>query len=139
MKTILAVFLLALSSTAFCADRISLPAEGFSSAESIINCEAQVARLKGIQKVRDKTGTGYRQINPGSDSFVYLFTGPAEPAHPAMIKITLHPMANPRQPQEGEVEFFASYAGPEAAFRAWSQKVLYDLGRGFATGVMENH
>jgi hypothetical protein len=138
VKKILAIFLFALASSAFGSDHIPLPAEGISSAESIINCEAQVAKLKSFQKFGDKAGTGYGQINPGLDSFVYFFTTSAEPAHPAMIKITLHPMADPRQPQESEIEFFASYAGQEADFRAWSKRVLFDFGRGLATGVMKS-
>lgn len=138
MKKTLAIVLLALTGTAFGSNKIVLPSEGRSSAESITNCEAQVARLANFKKSSDKTGTGYGQMHPSSDSFVYLFTTPAEPAHPAMIKITLHPMANPQNPQDGDFEFFASYAGDEAAFTAWSKKVLFDFGRGFATGVMKN-
>lgn len=137
MKTILATILLALAGLAFAADHVTLPTEGISSAESIVNCEAQVARLENFEKLAAKTETGYRQINVGSDSFVYIFTTPAEPAHPAMLKITLHPMANPRQPQEGDIEFFGSHAGRDAQFRAWSKRVLFDFGRGFANGVMK--
>lgn len=139
MKKTIAILLFALASTAFGSDRIALPAADMSSAESIAQCESQVTRLKGFEKFGDKTGTAYRQINPGSDSFLYLFTTPAEPAHPAMLKITLHPMADPRQPKEGEIEFFTSYAGNKTAFLAWSKKVVFDFGRGLATGVMKGN
>ncbi|GGY49388.1 hypothetical protein [Pseudoduganella albidiflava] len=135
MKNTLAVLLFTVATWAFGADPITLPAAGPASAASIFHCEAQLASSSHFEKV----GNGaYRQINVGADSFIYIFTVPTEPAHPAMIKITLHPMADPRQPQESEIEFFASYAGKETDFDAWSEKVLHDFGRGFATGVMEN-
>lgn len=135
MKNSVAVLLFIFASFAFGADQITLPAAGPASAESIFHCEAQLASSSHFEKVGDGA---YRQINGGADSFIYIFTVPTEPAHPAMIKITLHPMADPRQPQESEIEFFASYAGAEAHFDAWSERVLHDFGRGFATGVMEN-
>lgn len=139
MRKAFFIFLFAFASNALGSDSISLPAEGNSSAESILKCESQIASLKSFQQTRDKMGTGYKQINPGSDSYVYVFTTSAEPAHPAMIKITLHPMVNPRSPQDKEVEFFGSYAGKEEDFLAWGRRVTYDLGRGFATGVMKDN
>jgi hypothetical protein len=124
--------------------RIRLGQYRFADARPCFGRKHRPVRVPGgcvekFQKQGDKTGTGYGQINPGSDSFVYFFTTPAVPAHPAMIKMTFHPMADPRHPQEKDIEFFAAYAGKEEDFQVWSRKVLYDLGRGFGTAVSKQN
>ena len=116
---------------------IELPPAGQASPASIRECESQVAKLPGVKKVQAANGTGYTQINPGSDSFAYLFTSEGEPAHPAMIKVTIHPMRDPLHPQKDEVEFHESYASTEAKYVAWRKRVLFEFGRGFAEGAYE--
>jgi hypothetical protein len=139
VKKTLLLLLAAFAGGASGSDRIALPTPGRSSAASIIQCQSQVAASKKFQKSGDQTGTGYQQINRGADSFVYLFTGPAEPAHPAMIKMTFHPMADLRHPQENDIEFFGAYAGKEEDFLLWSRKIMYDFGRGFGTAVSKKN
>ncbi|GJJ00096.1 hypothetical protein RugamoR64_06340 [Duganella rhizosphaerae] len=138
MKIIFFISLFFISEMAFCADEITLPAEGFSSAESIRNCESQLAKLEKYQKKVRKTTNGYTKIDPNSDSFIYVFTTSSEPAHPAMIKITLHRMADVRHPAPSEIETFGSYAGKEKDFLAWGNRVTYELGRGFGDAVNGN-
>jgi hypothetical protein len=116
---------------------VELPPSGQVLAEAILNCEVQVAKLEGIQKAGDATVNGYVKLNRGADSFVYFFTGPSEAAHPSMIAITLHPMRDPLRPQKEEIEFHESYASSEEQFVAWRKRVLFEFGRGFATGAYE--
>ncbi|GJJ05239.1 hypothetical protein RugamoR64_57770 [Duganella rhizosphaerae] len=112
-----------------------LPPEGFSSAEAIRKCEAHLAQLASYQKKVSETANGYTKIDPNANSFIYIFTTAAEPAHPAMIRITLHRMADFRHPAPSEIETFGSYAGNESDFLAWGSRVTYDLGRGFGDAV----
>jgi hypothetical protein len=137
MKKILGILLCTVASTVFGSDGITLPKEGYSSAESIRNVELQLMRSKEFQKSGDKYGHAYALINPASDSFIYFFTTPAERAHPAMVKMTIHPMADPRHPREDEIETFGAFAGTAEDFGAWSYRIGRELGRGFAEAVMK--
>jgi hypothetical protein len=138
MRKIFFISILFIAKLAFGADEIALPPEGFSSAESIRKCEVQLAQLESYQKKVNETANCYTKIDPNADSFIYVFTTPAEPAHPAMIRITLHRMADFRQPAQSEIETFGSYAGKEDDFLAWGSRITYDLGRGFGDAVNGN-
>jgi hypothetical protein len=116
---------------------VELPPAGRVPAESIRECEDRVARVPDIQRFEHDSGADYAKVDVRGDSFFYSFTGPTEAAHPAMLVITIHPMADPVHPQEHEVEFHGSYAGSEEAFVAWQRRVSYEFGRGFAHGVRE--
>lgn len=129
--------LFAFASTAFGSDGITLPAEGHTSAESIRNVESQLLQSKRFQQSGDKYGHSYALINPAADSFIYFFTTPAEPAHPAMVKMTIHPMIDPRHPRDNEIETFGAYAGKAEDFGAWSYRIGRELGRGFGAAVMK--
>lgn len=135
MRRIFFILVMFIAKLAFGADEITLPSEGFSSAESIRKCEAQLAQLESYQKKVSETTNGYTKIDPNADSFIYIFTTPAEPAHPAMIRITLHRMADFRRPAHNEIEIFGSYAGNETEFLAWGNRVTYEVGRGFGDAV----
>ena len=137
MKKILGVVLLSFVGTAFGTDGIRLPAEGLASAESIRNVESQLLRSDKFQQRADKNGQAYALINPSADSFIYFFTTPAEAAHPAMVKVTIHPMVDPRRPRENEIETFGAYAGKEDDFRAWSYRVGRNFGRGFGDAMLK--
>lgn len=137
MKKIFGAFLLAFASTALGSDGIILPAEGPASAESIRNVELQLLRSKKFQKSSDNYVHAFASINPAADSFIYFFTTSAQPAHPAMVKMTIHPMADPAHPRESEIETFGVYAGKAEDFAAWSYRIGRELGRGFGDGVMK--
>jgi hypothetical protein len=137
VKKILGVLLFAFASTTFGSDGITLPVEGHASAEAIRNVESQLLQSKRFQKGGDKDGHAYALINPAADSFIYFFTTPAERAHPAMVKVTIHPMVDPRHPRENEIETFGAYAGKAEDFRAWSYRIGREFGRGFGEAVMK--
>ncbi len=136
VKKILAMAFLAVATTAFGSDRITLPAAGLSTAESILNCEAELARSGRFEKLGGKEANGYQQLNRNADSFFYVFTTAGQPAYPAMLKITIHPTLDPRNPQDKDFEFFGSYAGTEADFQTWSRQFLSEFGRGFGTALL---
>jgi hypothetical protein len=127
----------AFASTAFGSDGITLPAEGRASADSIRNVELQLLRSKRFQKRGDKYSHAYTIIKPDADSFIYIFTTPAEPAHPAMVKMTIHPMVDPRHPKENEIEIFGAYAGKAEDFGSWSYRIGREIGRGFGDAVLK--
>jgi len=138
VKKILGFLLFALASTAAGSDGITLPAEGPSSAASIRNVELQLIQSKKFQKSGDKYGHAYALINPAADSFIYIFTTPAERAHPAMVKMTIHPMADPRHPKDDDIETYGAFAGKAEDFSAWSYRIGREVGRGFAEAVINN-
>lgn len=134
------IFFLAslISTSALSSDHVVLPPEGASSAERILHCEYQLEKIKNIQKAEDTFTKSYTQINPGADSFIYFFTIPSEPAHPAMIKITLHAKLSPTKVQESEIEFYESYASTEESYLAWRKRILFDFGRGYASNAHQS-
>ncbi|MCC2955970.1 hypothetical protein LK542_10130 [Massilia sp. IC2-477] len=137
MKKILGFLLFAFAGTVFGSDGITLPAQGHTSAESIRKVESQLLGSKRFQRSSDTNGHAYSLISPSADSFIYFFTTPAERAHPAMVKVTIHPMVDPRQPKENDIETFGAYAGKEEDFRAWSYRIGRELGRGFGDAVFK--
>ena len=137
MKKIVCVFWFAFASNASGSDGVTLPMAGRTSAESIRHVESQLIRSKKFQKSGDGYAHAYARINPAADSFIYFFTTPAERAHPAMVKVTIHPMADPRHPREDDIETFEAFAGKAEDFSAWSFKIGRELGRGFGDAVMK--
>ena len=123
---------------AFGSTNVNLPLEGFSSAESIIYCESQVKKIERIQKTEDNLTKSYAQINNGADSFIYFFTTPNEPAHPAMIKMTLHAKFNPLKLQKDDIEFYESYTSKEELYASWRKRILFDFGQGYAASAFQS-